>query len=214
MEIKDKDGKVISTEGVDAKTLALVTGLANTLETQLASITQQLGETKQFGEQITAISQSIEDLKKAGSPPKDDKPAPDPAKLPAGVQEFISPITDALSKLGEKVDSIASERNQEKAQQTSAQIAESFVAEHYPNLKGKERLQARIAAASVTKPEEAKAIADGYIEDLKSMGVDVEKLTSSPEAEGGKDGQADDIEAKKQEAKEAIQGLNPYAKAS
>lgn len=111
-------------------------------------------------------------------------------------------IEAALKPVLDTVTALKTEREGELKAKTSRSLAEQLVGKERPNLRGKDRLVARIAGAGVTTEEEARKVMAEWDAEMKDLlGEDGFKgLSASPQGEGAKT-QAKGTDAEKAQAK-------------
>lgn len=213
MEYTDKDGNKIYISGVDEKTIGVVGKIVEgAMHRAQAGITETV--TTAIGDAVTKhvapLAEKVETISKA----KPADPKPDDKKTPDGDSETLT----LLRSLSETVTSLKTEREQERGAQTARQVAEAYVAQHRPNLKGKDVLIGRIAAAGVKDEAGAKAVAEAFDKEMRQMLGDegFKQLSADPSGEGAKD-QPKGSEAERAQAKEAllaqIKNREPVSKA-
>lgn len=188
-QFKDKDGNVIDIKGVDENTINVV-GLI--IEGQMAgvrtAITEQVSSAvgqavgKVVEEQIKPLADQVAKVKPAEKTP--GQPGDD-----ANKSEIQKAIEAAVAPVLETVNSLKQEREGEKAAQTSRQLAQSYVENHRPNLRGKDRLVARIAGAGVKGEEDCQKVVAEWEAEMKDLLGDdgFSKLSADAEGEGAKD---------------------------
>jgi hypothetical protein len=205
---KDKDGNEIDTSGADEKTLGVV---GQIIEGALHQMQEAVGErvtqavSTVVDEQVKPLADRIEKLKPAEG-----------GKGGKGGGETDNPVLAAIQELRADLGSLKEEREREKAGRTAREIAERYVAEHRPNLRGKERLIARIAAAGVKSDEDAKRVLAEWDEEMRDvLGEDgFKRMSADPEGEGAtEDKSADEKGQAKERLLKTIREREPVAKA-
>lgn len=200
MDFLDKDGKKIDTTGADEKTLGVVAAIVGgEIHRAQAGMSDAVATTveKAVADKIAPLAEKVETI--GNSKPTDPKPTE------GEKTDTQKAIEAAVAPLLELVNGMKTEREQEKTSQTARQVAETFVKQHRPNLKGKEVLIDRIAAAGVTDEAGAKKVSEAFDTEMKSLLGDEEfaKLTANPEEEGAKEKPKGD-EAERAAAKQAL----------
>lgn len=208
MDWKDKDGNEIDTSGADEKTLGVV---GQIIEGALHQVQEAVGErvtkavSKVVDEQVKPLADRIEKLKPAEG-----------GKGGKGGDETDNPVLAAIQELRADLGSLKEEREREKAGRTAREIAERYVSQHRPNLRGKERLIARIAAAGVKSDEDAKRVLAEWEEEMRDvLGEDgFKRMSADPEGEGAtEDKSADEKGQAKEALLKTIREREPVAKA-
>jgi len=208
-ELKTADGKPISTEGVDAKTVALMTAVGEAISSQVEAVSQAANEglTEAVTAAVTAavepISTEIEAIKKAKGGEPDPKPDDTPAdEPPAWAKEII-----------ETVGSLKSEREAEKQQGTVSNLVKGYLDTKLPNLGDARAVIERRLVTAAPKDEAAvKTMVDAIREEFKAFGADVSKqFDADPAKEGAMDEPKDDAEREKKDKLELLSKPRPLA---
>lgn len=209
MKLIDKDGKPLSTEGVDPKVVTLITAGFESLSGQVGgAISASLKplETK-IETSLGEIRTNIEAMPKA-EPKKDESltnenTSSDPA---------VKAILDKLEAMEKKQNDLEQSTAAEREAKAAGSLTQSFIEKNFPNLKGKDIIIARISAAK-PKDEEAVKAELGKIraEQEAIYGKEVVEKTFSadPSAEGATKKEPDTEEA---EAQAKVEKINAQLK--
>jgi hypothetical protein len=207
-ELKTADGKPISTEGVDAKIVALMTAVGEAISTRVeaASNAANEGLTEAVTAAVTAavepISTEIEAIKKAKPGEPDPKPGDTPNDEP--------PVW--ATKLMDTVNGLAAEREAEKQQGTVSTLVKSYLDKNLPNL-GDARvvIERRLVAAAPKDEAAIKSAADAIREEYKAVGAEGKIFDADPAKEGATDEPKDDAERDKKDKLELLSKPRPLA---
>lgn len=192
MKLLDDKGNPISTEGVDAKVVALVTAALSGITPQLAATLKPIQDgLAPLGELVTKVENLTKnppagDDKHKGKP--GDKKTEDGDEAPAWAKGLIG-----------RLDALEGGIKGEKENATLRSSAEAYVKKNHPNLKGDLRdiVIDKIVAAKPKDEAGIKGVIESEQRVLKLAGGDaaIKPFSASVEGEGGTTGNADQARA-------------------
>lgn len=211
MKLIDKDGKPLSTEGVDPKVVTLITAGFESLSGQVGgAISASLKplETK-FETSLGELRTTIQSLPTA-TPKKDDAPAVDTPT--ASTDPAVKAILDKLEAMEKKQAELEQSAAADRETKAAGTLTQGYIEKHFPNLRGKDIIVARISAAKPKDEEAVKAELDKIkAEQAAIYGEDAVSKTFSADAnaEGATKKEPDTDEA---EAQAKVEKLNAQLK--
>ncbi|MBO6740261.1 MAG: hypothetical protein JJ916_10410 [Phycisphaerales bacterium] len=214
MELKDKEGKPIDTTGLDDKVVKVLTSAFGGITPQLASTVQE--SIKPLSEKLDALDTDklTEVIEKVGKIGESGKEGEGENTTPKSDDPAVQAILSKLEELTKKQEEFENKSQSEREASAASARTQGYIEKHFPNLKGKEVIIARISATKPKDDDAVKAAFDKERNELEAiLGKDaVEKQFSADSSgEGGKHNEPDNEEAEAKAKIEAMEAELPKA---
>jgi hypothetical protein len=210
MELKDANGKPIDTSKLDPAVLAVLTAafggitpqLKESMDATLKPLSDKLAtlDTDKLNEIITKVSEQ-----------GNQKPADENTK-PKSNDPAMQAVLDAITKLNDRIDKQESQTNEERESSAASARTKAYIEKHFPNLKGRDLIIAKISATKPKDDDAVKAALDQerqYLEATAGKDAVEKQFSANAQGEGGKKDEPDTDEA---DAKAKIEAMEAELK--